>query len=223
MKKLILTICFSVAYLISMAQSSNTIRYVALGDSYTICEGVNTSECWPNVLTKHLNKKDVDITLVANPSKTGYTSQQLIDNEMAVFTNAEANFATVLIGVNDWVQGVQIGIFESNLNYIVETLLETLSSDRLFLITIPDFSATPKGPEYSKGRDITSGISEFNEIIKKAGDMYGVSVIDIFPTTQAMKDNPELVSADGLHPSAKEYLLWEGIIYPHVYEALKPR
>jgi len=223
MKKIILASYFTAIYLFSIAQNTDPIRYVALGDSYTICEGVNTNECWPNVLTKHLSKKDVDVTLVANPSVSGYTSQQLIDNEMAVFAKSEANFATVLIGANDWVKGVNIGIYESNLTYIVETLLETLSSDRLFLITIPDFSATPTGAEYSKGRDISAGISEFNEIIKKTGTMYGVTVIDIFPTTQAMKGKSDLVSADGLHPSAQEYLLWEGIIYPHVYEALKPR
>ena len=148
-------------------KTSTAIRYVALGDSYTICEGANTEQAWPTLLTKHLKEKGVDIELVANPSVTGWTSQNLIDKELDVFTNANPTFATLLIGVNDWVQKVEKEKFHSNLNLIIEKVQEKLSNKKnLVLITIPDFSATPNGAKYGHGRDISEGITEFNNIIK---------------------------------------------------------
>jgi len=46
-------------------------------------------------------------------------------------------------------------------------------------------------------------------------------VVDIFPQSQLMKDNSDLIAKDGLHPSAKEYALWGQIIYPSAYKILK--
>jgi lysophospholipase L1-like esterase len=48
----------------------------------------------------------------------------------------------------------------------------------------------------------------------------GLRVVDVFPTSKEMRDDPSLVGADGLHPSAKEYVEWEKIIFPVVFELL---
>jgi len=198
------------------------IRYVALGDSYTICEGAAIQEAWPTILTKHLNEKGVDIELVANPSVTGWTTQNLIDKELAIYDASDANFVTLLIGVNDWVQKVDKEKFHFNLNYIIDHIQKTLpDKSKIILITIPDFSATPNGPKYSHGRDITEGIKEFNQIISNEAKKRGLKVVDIFPTTQLMKGKDDLVSPDGLHPSAKEYALWEKVILPVAFDILK--
>src|SRR5437868_3392847 len=82
------------------------IRYVAIGDSYTIGEGAEPREAWPVLLTKHLQANGIDIDLVANPSRTGWTTLNAIDRELPVFVQEKPTFATLMIGVNDWVQGV---------------------------------------------------------------------------------------------------------------------
>jgi lysophospholipase L1-like esterase len=198
------------------------IRYVALGDSYTICEGALIEESWPVVLSKHLREKGIDIELVANPSITGWTTQNLIDRELSIFDSSNPTFATLLIGVNDWVQKVDKEKFHYNLNYIIDHVLKKLPNKKnLVLITIPDFSATVNGAKYGGGRDITEGIKEFNSIITVEANKRGLKLVDIFPTTQQMKSKAELVSGDGLHPSAKEYGLWEKLILPVVYDLLK--
>ena len=202
--------------------SAAKIRYVALGDSYTICEGALADESWPVILTKHLREKGIDIELIANPSVTGWTTQNLIDRELPIFNSSNATFATLLIGVNDWVQKVDKEKFHYNLNYIIDQALKKLPNKKnLVLITIPDFSATPSGAKYGGGRDITEGIKEFNSIITAEAKNRGLKVVDIFPTTQQMKGKADLISGDGLHPSAKEYGLWEGLILPIVYNLLK--
>ena len=197
------------------------IRYIALGDSYTICEGATTEETWPVLLTKHLQAHNIDITLVANPAVTGWTTRQLIDNELPLFDQSQANFATLLIGVNDWVQKVNAPAFENNFNQILDHLQQRLPNPQnILLITIPDFSATPKGPDYSYGRNISEGIQTFNQIIKKIASQRNLPVVDIFPLTQQMQGRADLVSSDGLHPSAKEYALWEELIFKAVYTML---
>src|ERR1700741_3731165 len=82
------------------------IRYVAIGDSYSIGEGASPDESWPALLTCHLRDRGLDIQLGTNPSVTGWTTQDAIDRELPVFVRAKPNFASLLIGVNDWVQGV---------------------------------------------------------------------------------------------------------------------
>src|SRR6266446_8002356 len=93
-----------------MAQSETDkgakIRYAAIGDSYSIGEGASPNESWPAVLTRHLNAQGLHIDLVANPSRTGWTTRDAIDLELPIFLTSEPNFATLLIGVNDWVQGI---------------------------------------------------------------------------------------------------------------------
>jgi len=100
-------------------------------------------------------------------------------------------------------------------------LKELPSKDRLVVITIPDFGATPVGPKYAGGRNITKGLSEFNRIIIGEAKKRELALVDIFRVSQAMKTDPSLVAADGLHPSPKEYAVWEEMIYPIVEGILK--
>ena len=197
-------------------------KYIALGDSYTICEGATEEESWPNLLTKHLIKEGVSINLIANPSRTGWTTKDLIDNELPIFEKASPNFATLLIGVNDWVQGVDEKTFTRNLQLKIDRIQKKLpEKKKLILISIPDFGKTPKGHHYGRGRDISQGISAFNFIIQQEAQRRGLEFVDVFPVSQMMKDNTTLVSSDGLHPSAKEYAIWEALIFPKALALLK--
>jgi acyl-CoA thioesterase I len=205
----------------SMHEQSNKVRYVALGDSYTICEGASESESWPVLLAAHLNESGIAAELVANPSRTGYTTQDLIDKELAVFERSSPTFATLLIGVNDWVRGVDEGTFRKNLVFIIDRIQSMLPDKKmLVLITIPDFGVTPSGKYYGGGRDISAGISSFNAIIMDEAKKRDLKVVDIFPVSKEMKNDPELVASDKLHPSAKEYAIWEKMIFPVAREAL---
>lgn len=205
-----------------MNPAENKIRYVALGDSYTICEGADWEQSWPFILTQHLNEAQLPTALIANPSVTGWTTQDLIDKELPVYDESNPDFATLLIGVNDWVQKVSEEQFYKNLVLILDRMQAKLSvKTNLVLITIPDFGVTPKGAQYSGGRDISKGIAEFNSIIEKEAKRRNLQVVDIYPTTQLMKNDPRLISPDELHPSATEYALWEALIFPVVHTVLK--
>src|SRR6266446_5031338 len=197
------------------------IRYVAIGDSYSIGEGASPNESWPAVLTRHLNEQGLHVDLVANPSRTGWTTQQAVDHELPIFVAAKPNFATLQIGVNDWVQGVDTETFRKRFVALVDRMLEVLpNKNRLLIVTIPDFGVTPTGPRYARGRNISEGLTRFNQIIAEEAIKRDLRVVDVFPLSKKMRDDPSLVAADGLHPSAKEYVEWEKIIFPAALELL---
>ena len=197
------------------------IRYAVIGDSYSIGEGASELESWPALLARHLTASGTAVMLVSNPSRTGWTTQQAIDAELPIWRAAHPEFASVQIGVNDWVQGVDARTFQRRLDVLLDAMQKVLpDTNRLFLVTIPDFSVTPTGAMFSGDRDITAGLTEFNGIIKAAGSARGLQVVDVFALSQRMKDDPTLIARDGLHPSAKEYAQWEATIFPVVQRLL---
>jgi lysophospholipase L1-like esterase len=202
-------------------QQAERIRYAAIGDSYSIGEGASPDESWPVLLTRHLNARGLHVDLVANPSRTGWTTQQAIDLELAIFLGSKPNFGTLQIGVNDWVQGIDGEIFRKHFAFLADGMLEVLpNKNRLLVVTIPDFGVTPTGPGYARGRNISDGLTRFNQIIAEESNKRGLRVVDVFAISQKMRDDPSLVAADGLHPSAKEYVEWEKIIFPAALELL---
>jgi lysophospholipase L1-like esterase len=215
--------CFFLFLNFAMAQPEvQRIRYAVVGDSYSCGEGASLKESWPALLTQHLNAQGLHVDLVSNPSVTGWTTKDAIDRELPKFVNSNPNFATLLIGVNDWVQGVDEATFRNRFSYLLDQMLAVLpDKKRLLVVTIPDFGVTPTGPKYSRSRNIHEGIMHFNQIVTEEARKRGLSVVDIFPLSKKMGQDKSLVAKDGLHPSAKEYAEWEKIILPVVLELLK--
>lgn len=198
-----------------MKHDKKALRYIALGDSYTICTGTsNPGERWPDILAAHLSKAGIPVELADNPSRNGFSTQNLIDHELPLLKTGNYDLATLLIGVNDWVRGVDAKTYHKNLNYILDEIQKAIPDrSRVILITIPDFGVSPQGALYGGERDISKGITEFNDIIKAEAKQRGLCCVDIFPLSKGMLNQKELVAGDGLHPSAKEYALWEALIF----------
>jgi len=198
------------------------IRYAVIGDSYSCGEGATPKESWPELLTQHLNAQGFHVDLVSNPSVTGWTTKDAIDRELPKFINSNPNFATLLIGVNDWVQGVDDATFRKRFSYLLDQMLAVLpNKEHLLVVTIPDFGVTPTGPKYSRHRDISAGLTRFNQIVIEEAKRRGLQVVNIFSLSKKMGEDRSLVAKDGLHPSAKEYAEWEKIIFPAALELLK--
>jgi len=208
---------------IAMAQpSTEKIRYAVIGDSYSCGEGATPAESWPSLLAEHLKREGLDVELVSNPSVTGWTTKDAIDKELPKFVSSNPSFATLLIGVNDWVQGIDETTFRNRLSYLLDSMLAVLTNKKhLLVVTIPDFGVTPTGPKYARGRNIHDGLTQFNKIVTEESHKRGLEVVDIFPLSKKMGHDKTLVAKDGLHPSAKAYAEWETIIFPAVLELLK--
>lgn len=198
------------------------IRYVPIGDSYTIGEGVSSSESFPELLTNHLRQSGYNVKLVVNPAQSGWTTQDAIDYELPIFIKSKPTFATLLIGANDYVKGIDDGRFRNQIIYLIDHMLAVLPDRKsLIIITIPDYSVTRTGQEYGDAAVTSAGIARFNTIIKEEAEKRGLPVVDIFTLTQGMKNDPSLVIQDNLHPSGKEYALWEKELYPEAVRLLQ--
>jgi acyl-CoA thioesterase I len=196
--------------------------FLSLGDSYTICEGLAENERWPNLISARMEENNTGAELVYNPSRTGFTTDDLIKQELPVFYKTKPDMVTILIGVNDYVRGYDTAHFHKNLTYILNKVQQGLKiKTNIILITIPDYSVTPAGKNYTNGRDVGKDLQIWNAIIKQEAVLRKLSYVDIFPTTQKMKDDPELVSSDELHPSAKEVALWADLIEPEFKKLVK--
>lgn len=201
--------------------ASDVSRFVPVGDSYTKCEGAAVSESWPVVLVKHLQKNGVGVELVANPAKTGWLTGHVIELELPLFEQYHPTFSTLLIGANDYVQDMAVMEFQANLKTILDRMQKVLPDPKkIILLTIPDFSVTQIGEIFAGEKNVEKGIQEYNDVIKRESEIRHLSLVDLFPISKGMKDDPELVSSDGLHPSGKEYALWEKEIFPTALKLL---
>ncbi len=183
--------------------------YIPLGDSYSIGEGAGVSNSWSAQLVNQLKDDGIDIEIVSNPSKTGFTTFDLINYELPIFYKANPNFVTIMIGVNDYVQGIDIETFETNLEYIVTEVLKTTPKRNVYLINIPDFSKTPNGNRYSSGRDVEEGLIQFNFIIEKVATNNNITLIDIFNLSQEIARDQNNLAMDKLHYSKEGYNLFK--------------
>src|SRR3989338_6495560 len=190
-----------------------TIRYVAVGDSYTYGEGAEHDEAWPGLLVEHLGKNGVDIELVLNPAVSGWATGQAIEFELPELREAKPDFATVMLGANDIAQGAPLGAFREQYAHVLDEIQSVLRDKKnIVAITIPDFSATPAGKDIGEEMDAQPLIAAFNKAIKEEAAKRNLDVADVYPASREMESNKAQVSEDGLHPSAAGYKRWEGVI-----------
>ena len=196
------------------------MRYVAIGDSYTIGLDVAEEDRWPNILTNHLKREKINIYLVANPAVSGYTVKDVIKMELVEVEKIKPDFVTVLIGANDNFGQKDSETYRQELRKLLDKLqLIVTNPKNIVLITIPDYTKSPALKLYKK-EDMLKLIEEYNKIIKEEGEKRDLTIADIFPMSQTMISNDDYVS-DGLHPSAQGYNKWERIIFPVVFDLLK--
>jgi acyl-CoA thioesterase I len=196
------------------------IRYVALGDSYTIGTSVEAAERFPNQLVEALAAAGIELDLVANLGVNGYSSADLIRDELPALEGLEPGFASVLIGVNDVVQGVPFATYEANVVTILDTLLARLPADRIVTVSIPDYTVTPAGADYGDPDDQHDAIVANNTVMARLAGDRGIAHVDIFDLSLQAADDRSLVADDGLHPSGSQYALWVGRIGPVAAERL---
>ena len=199
------------------------LRYVALGDSYTIGTATRSpAERWPDQLVARLVESPSPsplLELVANLGVNGFTSRDLVEVELPQLGAFEPGFVTVLIGVNDVVQGVSESTYRENVAVILDDLLGRLPPTRIVVVTTPDYTVTPRGADYGDPAVQADAIRTFNGAIGELAARRGIAVVDIHAISLQAATDRSVVADDGLHPSGVQYRRWVERIAP-VVEAL---
>lgn len=196
------------------------LNYVALGDSYTIGTSVCARDRFPDQLVATLGVEPPALELVANLGVNGYTSADLIKDELPALPRLDPDFVTVLIGVNDVVQGVPVEAYEANVVTILDALLAVVPAERIVTVAIPDYTVTPAGSDYGDLRGQHDGIVANNAVMARLAAERGIAFVDTFDISARAADDRGLVADDGLHPSGAQYALWVERIAPVVEELL---
>ncbi|MES2208737.1 MAG: SGNH/GDSL hydrolase family protein [Chloroflexota bacterium] len=198
------------------------LRYVALGDSYTIGTSVAQDARWPNQLLVALGASEAPLDLVANLGVNGYTSRDVIDVELPQLGPLRPDFLTLLIGVNDVVQGVPADAYRANAAEILDDLVVRVGARRVLVVTTPDYTVTPAGADFGDPARQAAGIRANNEIISALSAARGITVVDIYDLSLRAATDRSLVASDGLHPSGAQYALWVERIAPTVDALVRP-
>jgi acyl-CoA thioesterase I len=197
----------------SPGSGEGRVRYVALGDSYTIGTAVMEAERWPNQLATRLG----ELELAGNLCVNGSTSADLISNQLPQLDALRPELVSVLIGVNDVVQGVSDTGYAANVAIILDDLAERLPADRIVCVATPDYTRTPRGAEYGNPDLQSDRIVRINAILREACELRGMAFVpEIFEISQRAGDDSDLVAEDGLHPSGVQYRRWVEAIAPVV-------
>ena len=202
-----------------------TKQFLALGDSYTIGEGVAASERWPMQLATALRGIGVSLADPRIVAKTGWTTGELLSAIEAESLSLAPNYdlVSLLIGVNDHYRG-EASFFANGFEALLAravSIAEGNDPKRVVVISIPDWSVTPFGRKDPRGASaIAREIDELNQRARDVADRLGAPFVDITADSRRAASDRRLLAKDSLHPSAEMYASWVPFILPAARRAL---
>lgn len=200
------------------------LRFLALGDSYTIGESVPLEQGWPQQLTTMLRRAGfnfADPTLIA---RTGWTTDELnaaIDQANLV---GSYDLVSLLIGVNNQYRGRDAEQYRTEFTALLGRAVGFAAErpGRVLVLSIPDWGVTPFARQAGRDRRaIATAIDHFNVINRQATERAGVRYVDVTPISREAVNDASFIADDGLHPSGAMYARWARLAYSGVCEMLK--
>jgi lysophospholipase L1-like esterase len=207
MFKIVFFLCWIVSHQL-MSQAKQPIKFLALGDSYTIGESVKEEECWPQQLASALIKKGFFIEKTRIIATTGWRTDQLKKAIEEAHLKPEYNLVSLLIGVNNQYQGKSTESYALEFEELLNMAIKLAAGKRenVFVVSIPDYGFTPFGQP--KQEQISRELDDFNVINKKITKAAGIQYVNVTDISRKGLDQQDLVAEDGLHPSGKQYTVW---------------
>jgi acyl-CoA thioesterase-1 len=191
----------------------DALRYIALGDSYTICTGAsNESKAWPSILGRRLEEKTGQKVALTNPAVNGYTTLDLIRDELPLVQRLNPSLVTVLIGVNDLVQGRSLARYDTSLAEIYDAL----QGRTVFAISIPSWYFVPAAAQFGGSDRVERLTRQFNDVAHEQSSAHGYRWIDIGPASRSRIGAPGWIASDDLHPGDAQYAAWADVIWEEV-------
>ena len=226
MKKILLIILSVLVYACNSTREvlvtpQMDFSYLALGDSYTVGEGVGVEQSWPVQLVQRLNERGHNVASPKIVAKTGWNTQNLITNfESEIDVHRDFHLVSILIGVNNQYQKRSLSEFEVQLREIFRKAItqSKLQEKGVFALSIPDYGVTPFGE--TNADTIAFQIDRFNEVVRRVAQENNVVYYDITAISREAAVDRNLIAGDSLHPSALMYRRWVDNIIEGVEEKL---
>ena len=194
------------------------LRYLALGDSYTIGEGVADAGRWPVQLVQALRADGLAITDPQVIAQTGWTTDELDAAIDAAHLLPEYDLASLLIGVNNQYRGRSVEEYREQFGGLLERAIGFTQGrrERVLVLSIPDWGVTAFGQQDARGMaGIAAEIDTFNAAAQDICRQRGVAFVDITGVSRTLGEQSAMQAADGLHPSALMYAEWTRLALPY--------
>ena len=203
-------------------QDSNMMSYLALGDSYTIGEGVSEVGRWPVQLAATLRGKGVALAEPRIIARTGWTTDELAAAIDAAGPLGRFDFVSLLIGVNNQYRGRAVAEYREQFTALLDRSIAFAGgrAERVLVLSIPDWGVTPfAAMQYAqqRGRDaaqIARELDAYNAAAKLVCAEHGVAFVDITGVSRERGGEAAMLVDDGLHPSSAMYAQWTALALP---------
>ncbi|KIO53928.1 SGNH/GDSL hydrolase family protein [Flavobacterium hibernum] len=200
---------------------NNSIKYLALGDSYTIGQSVCETCRFPEQLKSNLKaiypQTDFSLKIIAT---TGWTTSNLISAINTQNPDSNYDLVTLLIGVNNQFQRMDFSVYQKEFPELLTKAISLAKGDKknVIVLSIPDYAYTPFAANYSEANrmKISNELDQYNTFAENTCINKGVVFISITDITRQGLSNSNLVASDGLHPSELAYKMFIGRIFPQV-------
>ena len=199
------------------------MRFLALGDSYTIGESVPPTDRWPVQLTALLSTEGFNIDDPLIIAATGWTTDELLSGIDRANLQGIYDLVSLLIGVNNQYRGRDLEEYRRQFVALLKRAVGFANGvpAHVLVLSIPDWSVAP----FAAGRDrakIAAEIDQFNVINREEAERAGAHYIDVTSISRQAAADPELIAGDGLHPSGKMYAEWARLALPVARKAINP-
>jgi lysophospholipase L1-like esterase len=197
------------------------IRYLALGDSYTIGTGASgAAHSWPSIVARRLTEQTRREVGVTNPAVNGFTTLDLIESELPYVEQLKPDLVTILIGVNDLVRGRSPAEYKASLVTIYDRVARlNLARGRVAAVSIPNWSVVPASREYGAPEHLRRLTDAFNDIAHEEAEARGFTWIDITAASVSGLGSAGWIASDNLHPGDQQYGVWAEVIWQVLKEA----
>lgn len=204
-----------------MSDDTAMLRFLALGDSYTIGESVDPAERWPVQLADMLRSRNIAMSDPEIIATTGWTTFELWSGIDAAKPAGPFDLVSLLIGVNNQYRGRSLAEYREQFVMLLTKAIGYAGNRpaRVLVLSIPDWGVTP----FAESRDraaIASAIDSFNAVNREESIRLGVHYIDVTPVSRSAGHNASLIAGDGLHPSGAMYTEWAILALPVALNAL---
>ncbi len=193
------------------------LRYLALGDSYTIGEGVKPDGRWPVQLARALRGEGIALADPRIVAATGWTTDELSTAIDAAEPLGTFDFASLLIGVNNQYRGRGADDYHGEFDGLLAraTGFTAGRADRVLVLSIPDWGVTPFAVQSGRDRDlIAAELDAYNAAARETCAARGIAFVDIAPVSRERGGEDAMLADDGLHPSAAMYAQWTRLALP---------
>ncbi|MBT4324909.1 MAG: SGNH/GDSL hydrolase family protein [Cryomorphaceae bacterium] len=197
----------------SIISNESPLSLLALGDSYTIGEGVNEEERWPNQFIQVAYENGIDFLTPRIIAMTGWKTYDLINGIESSNFEKKYDYVSLLIGVNNQFNSRSINEFEDDLDKLLIKINNLKKKDgSVLIVSIPDWGSSPYGENMDRNQ-ISTEINTFNNSLKSFANINGLKYVDVTEISRRAINEPNLITSDNLHPSGLMYLEWAKKIF----------